>query len=670
MKPGKRTPDLSVVIVNYNVKDFLHHALTSLERALKGIRAEIFVVDNASDDGSVEMVRSRFPAVRLIVNKQNVGFARANNQALRQARGKYLLLLNPDTVVQEDTLHVMLRFLEANPRVGLAGCKVLNPDGTFQPACRRSFPTPWVAFTRLVGLSKLFPNSRLFGRYNLTYLSPDDTYEIDAVSGAFMIVRRSVYEQVGGLDEDFFMYGEDIDWCYRIQRAGWKIYYVHSTQIIHYKGESTRRSTIDDIRMFYDAMHLFVRKHVARSVPLFWIMKLAIHFSSRLAALRSRARPVLLGAVDFLLVVIGLLAAERVWMGEFFSFPAYAYPIVLIVPAAIVVLTFAAVRAYASEHVSIVRSVLGVVIAYIVVAAIVFFVKSYAFSRAVLAISAAFNLVLLPGWRVLVRLFSRDTGRKRHRLFGKRALIVGTGSSLRELLGRIRQRMIGDYEIVGVIDGDGASLGTAVDGMKVLGTLDTIGRAITEHKITDVIFSTDQIPYARILSTIARTKEYAVSYHLVPNTLEVMIGKGHVDSLGDLPLIEIEYNISKLRNRIAKRIMDISIGVLLLISLYPFVYLKSLISTKRPSDFIRLLPKVVSGSMSLVGPPSETLASLTNGTANHVSYVGKPGLTGIIQLRGKGQLTPEEIEQYNLYYAKNQSIILDAEILVRTLLRR
>ncbi|MEK7748968.1 MAG: glycosyltransferase family 2 protein, partial [Bacteroidota bacterium] len=253
MASKPRSLQLSIIIVNYNVRDFLHHALISLRKATKGIRSEIVVVDNASDDGSTEMLRRRFPNVTLIASKQNLGFARANNLALKRARGAFLLLINPDTVVQEDTLRAMLEFFKNTPEAGLAGCKILNPDGTFQLACRRSFPTPWVAFTKIFGLSRLFPRSSWFGKYNLTYLSPEETYEVDAVSGSFMMLRKEVFEKVGGLDEEFFMYGEDLDWCYRIQQSGWKIYYAPLTQIIHYKGESTRRSSLDEIQTFYDA---------------------------------------------------------------------------------------------------------------------------------------------------------------------------------------------------------------------------------------------------------------------------------------------------------------------------------------------------------------------------------------------------------------------------------
>ena len=243
--------DLSVIIVSYNVREFLEQALRSVRRASEGLRVEVFVVDNDSVDGSVEMVRAQFPEVHVIANRANVGFGKANNQAIRRAQGRHLLILNPDTIVQEDTLHTMVRFLDEHPDAGAAGCQILNPDGTFAPESRRGFPTPEVAFYRITGLSRLFPKSPRFGRYNLTYLPRDAVAEVDALSGSCMFVRHEALYQCGrrkaggqtedrssvvpspdhaprptphappdgaGLfDEDFFMYGEDLDWCYRIQ---------------------------------------------------------------------------------------------------------------------------------------------------------------------------------------------------------------------------------------------------------------------------------------------------------------------------------------------------------------------------------------------------------------------------------------------------------------------
>ena len=277
--------DLSIIIVNYNVKEFLQNLLYSIEKASTNITKEVIVVDNASDDGSVNLIKEKFPSVKLIENQSNVGFGIANNQALKMANGKFLLLINPDAVVSEDTFDKMICFFKKNPDAGLAGCKILNPDGTLQLACRRSFPGPWTSFCKVTGLSNLFPGSKLFARYNLTYLDIDRTYEVDAISGSFMMIRREVYEKVGGFDEHFFMYGEDLDLSYRIKQAGYKVFYVHTTQIIHYKGESTRRSSLDETKVFYEAMHLFVKKHFSSSFIIEVILRAAIVVRSILAFL-------------------------------------------------------------------------------------------------------------------------------------------------------------------------------------------------------------------------------------------------------------------------------------------------------------------------------------------------------------------------------------------------
>ncbi|MBI2619521.1 MAG: glycosyltransferase [Ignavibacteriales bacterium] len=672
--PSKRAHiavQLSVIIVNYNVREFLSHALVSLTKALKGIAGEIIVVDNASDDGSVEMMRRDFPKVRLIANKSNLGFAKANNLALKKARGQCILLINPDTIVQENTLRVMAKFFEENPDVGLAGCKILNPDGSFQLACRRSFPTTWVAFTKISGLSVLFPKSPLFGRYNLTYLSPDETYEVDAVSGSFMMVRREAFKRVGGLDEGFFMYGEDLDWCYRFQRAGWKNYYVHSTQIIHYKGESTRRSSIDEIRMFYDAMRLFVRKHLRRPWPVTLILRLGITLSSWMAMIRQSLRPFAAAAIDVVLIVASLMVAEIVRLGELFHYPAYAYPAVYTLPSVLIVAGLYGAGVYTHRRMSVSRTALVVFVSYVIISAMVAFFKDYAFSRLVIVLSGAFNMILLPGWRLVLRLRGRATAEGRKSLFGRRTLIVGVDESARKLLKRLRQRIGDGYEVLGFIDYGRRNVGRNVDGVPIVGSLDNVGKVIHEQRVNDVIFSTEKLSYADILSVIGRTSNRSVNYHLVPNTLEVIIGKASVDSLNDLPLVQISYNIEKPLNRLLKRAFDITTSALLLISVYPFVYLSKVLSGQPLSGFIPSLPSVFSGRRSLVGPPEEELSErLQNGQGMAAVNLGKPGLTGLIQLQGDRRLSREEQEQYHLYYARNQSVLLDLEILLKTFLRR
>jgi len=254
---------LSIVIVSYNTEKLLKSCLESVYAGSNGTPLDIWVVDNNSRDHSVATVKSLFPRVKVIENPSNVGFSRANNMVVSQSRSDYILLLNPDTVIIGDAIERVVKFMRGHPEVGIAGCKVLNRDGTLQLACRRSIPTPQVAFYRLTGLSKLFPRSRLVAKYNMTYENPDQTHEVDAVSGAFLMIRRKVVEQIGLLDERFFMYGEELDWCLRAKRAGWAVVYYPGAEIVHYKGESTKYNSRKAAVEFYRAMYLFHKKHFA-----------------------------------------------------------------------------------------------------------------------------------------------------------------------------------------------------------------------------------------------------------------------------------------------------------------------------------------------------------------------------------------------------------------------
>ena len=661
--------DISVIIVNYNVRDFLSNALVSVFRALEGLKGEVFVVDNASDDGSCEFVRSSFPKVQLIANNVNVGFAKANNQALSQATGNYLLLLNPDTVVQEDTFRTLIGFFEANPDVGMAGCKILNPDGTLQLPCRRSFPTPWVAFTKISGLSALFSSTKLFGRYNLTYLNPDESYEVDAISGSCMMIRRKALDAIGGLDEHFFMYGEDLDWCYRVQKAGWKVFYVADTKIIHYKGESTRRSDIDELKVFYQAMRLFVRKHHQGSALFETIIEFAIDAGRIVAAMTRLSKPMIVSLVDFCIVVGMILLASYFRSERFLSFPSYAYPWALVVPSSIVVLSMYFSGAYSYRKLSISRSFSAVFVAFIIISAVTAFIKHFAFSRVIMVISGGLCLAFIPGWRLLVRLLGVRGAESRKTLFGRRTLIVGVEQAGIEVMRKLRSRPGEGYSIIGFIDIDRKRLGQKILDVEILGSVDTIGKVINDYKISYVIFSTDTIPYSTILSVIGKSRNRMVDFKLVPNSMEVIIGRTRVDQLDEIPFIELQYNIDRMTNRIVKRAVDIAGSVFLLISCAPFVYFKRPFTRTTPSAFssaMLAMPKVLRGSMSLIGRPPLKANDHSPFTHNGVS-LGKPGITGIVQINSDRAMSDEEREQYEIYYAKNQSLMLDVEILVKAI---
>ncbi|PUA39884.1 glycosyl transferase family 2 [Paenibacillus elgii] len=253
--------DLSIIILNYNTRELTLNCLKSIYLSETTYTYEVILIDNNSRDNSVEAIREAFPSVHLICNDVNVGYSKANNQGMRVAKGRYVLLLNSDTVIQSDTLHTMIQFMDQHENIGAAGCKVVLPDGALDKACRRGFPTPSASFYYAFGFSKLFPDNPKFNQYQLTHLDQNKDYPVDCLVGAFMMVRKEAIDQVGMLDEQFFMYGEDIDWCYRIKQGGWNIYYYPYTQIIHYKGASSRRKPFKIIYEFHRAMYLFHQKH-------------------------------------------------------------------------------------------------------------------------------------------------------------------------------------------------------------------------------------------------------------------------------------------------------------------------------------------------------------------------------------------------------------------------
>jgi GT2 family glycosyltransferase len=254
---------LSVIIVNYNVKYFLEQCLCSIEQAAGDIDHEVIVVDNASTDGSTEYITERFPKVKWIASKENNGFSKGNNIAFAQAKGEYILMLNPDTIVTREALEGCISFMDQHTEAGACGVYMLRTDGTFAPESRRALPTPFVAFCKMSGLSKLFPKSRTLGRYYMQHLDKNKENHIDIMSGAYMFLRHSTIKETGTLDETFFMYGEDIDLCYRIKKAGWKIIYYGESKITHLKGASSKKQKSKLIYEFYRAMYIYYKKHHA-----------------------------------------------------------------------------------------------------------------------------------------------------------------------------------------------------------------------------------------------------------------------------------------------------------------------------------------------------------------------------------------------------------------------
>ena len=523
--------DLSVIIVNYNVKYFLQQALVSLEKALSGYKTEYFVVDNNSNDGSVEFLRENFPDVNVIANKENFGFGKANNQALKIAGGKYLLIVNPDVVVGEKSIKTLIDFLESNPESGAVGPKIVDREGKFELGSRRGFPTPFAAFSKITGLAALFPRSRLFAKYNLTYLDIDEQCEVDSLSGAFMLIKREIYEKVGGFDEDFFMYGEDIDLCYRIKNGGWKIFYLPSAEIIHYKGESTLRSDINTRKAFFGAMHLFVKKHFSSRLPITVLfIKIGIMLSTVFDIFNRSLSRYKAAAFDLILLTIFLDLGWLIRFGADAVFDASRItPLIVYNLGWLIIFTLFGV--YNRKKDSVINSLFASMAGMAFIFTFTYFFKQFAFSRFVMLFTGLLTMSTIPGWRWALMRFSKSKGM--HVWLKRRTLLVGVDPLTKKIALRSQNDDKFQFNIIGYVEPGAIFLGDKINGIEVIGSTEDLPQLIRKLSIEEVIFSSSSLTYDKILKHILSFNS-KVGYKVIPESaLE--------SENGEVPFLELGF---------------------------------------------------------------------------------------------------------------------------------
>ncbi|MBW7867722.1 MAG: glycosyltransferase [Brumimicrobium sp.] len=638
---------ISIVIVNYNVEYFLEQCLNSVYIALKDVTGEVFVVDNNSIDGSVDMVRNKFPQTKLIENKFNAGFSKANNQAILQAKGDYILLLNPDTVVEEDTFIKCIKFMDEHPDAGGLGVRMIDGKGQFLPESKRGLPTPSVAFYKIFGLSRIFPKSKLFGRYHLGYLDEFETNEIEILAGAFMLMRKETLDKVGLLDEDFFMYGEDIDLSYRITLGGYKNYYFPKTQIIHYKGESTKKSSINYVFVFYNAMVIFAEKHFSKkNAKLFsFFINLAIYFRAGLAILNRFIKRIILPLFDFVAIISILFSLSLLWKQGHIQLPyailKYALPGYS--------LTWLIVNLYTGSYdfpVKLKSYFYGTLVGTIIILVIYALLpKEVQFSRLFILLGATLTFCYF----IISRFFMHLLLGQRYNLQGiknKNFAIVGDEEEVErvQLILKNSAHKINSIHSVSPTEEKNATNS---------GTLNQLDQVIDIHNIDEVIFCAKNTSSETIINFMSKTADKVEFKIAQPNSM-YLIGSNSVDTAGDIYLMEIE-NISKSSNKRNKRTLDIITSLLLLLISPIIIWFYA-----NRIKFLRNCLNVLFGKKSWIGYFIEE---------NTVSNIGLPNIKS-------GILTPIDQDnnplliknmalnsKLNLIYARDYKVFTDIKIL-------
>jgi GT2 family glycosyltransferase len=648
MKPVR----ISVIIVSYNVKFFLEQCIKSVYRAGKDIPIEVFVVDNNSVDGSCVMVKSQFPEVRLIENLENTGFAKANNQAMAIASGEFQLILNPDTVVEEFTFVKILEFMDSHPEAGALGVRMINGKGTFLPESKRALPTPWVSFYKVFGFAAIFPKSRRFGQYHLGYLPQDEINPVDILPGAFMLIRKSVLDLTGFFDESFFMYGEDIDLSYRIRLAGYLNYYFPDTTIIHYKGESTKKASINYVVMFYQAMIIFATKHFSKNNARWFsfFIRITVYFRAAISLFRRGFNRLILPLADAAVSFLGFLLINPTWESIKFPNGGHHPPefLILFVPAYIILWLSAIYFSGGYDlPIKLGRIFRGMVYGTaIILVAYSLLPEVYRFSRALILLGSLWTLFGIFSIRMILN-YLRISGYRLDIGSRKKLVIVGKPDES-ERISQFLAQTSQPLEVFGFVAPDA----TLIESGRYLGSVFQLSDIIRINHIDEVIFCAKDLSTNEIIKHMLALSSLETEYKIAPEATESIIGSNSANTAGDLYVIPIN-SVGEAHNRRMKRVLDV------LLSLFLLAFSPVLIwfFLPKPWQMLWNCLQVLSGTRSWVGYAP---AGLLPG------YHLPPLRKGILKPENGIQTRQYENKTWldlNLHYARDYRISKDVNIL-------
>lgn len=669
--------DISIIIVNYKVKEYIANLLNSIRKASAGLNLEIFVVDNNSGDDSIEYLKKLDSDVIYIQNNENIGFGKANNQAIRQAKGKYSLIINPDTLISEDTLQTLFNHMEKNEDCGACGCKILNPDGTFAPESRRSVPTIWSAACKVFGLNVIFPKSKLFGKYYLSWLDENEPSKIPVLSGAFMFWRTSVLKKLEGFDERFFMYGEDIDLSFRIQQTEYHIDYVPSTSIIHYKGESTKKGNLKYIRLFNKALYQFFDKQYSSRYSLFFktFIYVAVLLRTIFSFIGSRLRQAKIVLFDILIINVALFIGYGIRFSfnfdEIFQTDNVSFLWINVLFSGLYFMSAGLFGLYKSNSDSISAHLKALFLSFGSLIIITFFARSIAFSRLIFAIAFVIGVIFTILYRVAKMNTSQSDISSRAKLRSSKVLIVGRESDSLNIASKIHTRPDWNYEVIGYVSVNEKEV-------NALGSISQLKDLINAYNVNQVFFALNSISYKQMLKEISSLQKVDVIFKLIPDSMDYILGKSNVEYMEAIPLVEVEFSYSKAYNKVLKRSLDLALSIPLF--LFGVIILApSLLIAKNErltigglsfykgvqknlwKNRLLLLGYIIKGKLSFVGAPIHK-------EMNENSTLLK-GVTGLVQISEQRISTQEDAESFELYYLQNYSIWMDLDIILKTIFK-
>lgn len=611
----------------------MDQCLDSVRKGIKDLSAEVFIVDNCSVDGSIEMVKAKYPEFHLIENKDNVGFSKANNQAIEISNGQYVLLLNPDTVVEEETFSKTLGFMDDQIDSGGLGVRMIDGKGIFLPESKRGLPTPLVAFYKIFGLSSIFPKSKRFGQYHLGHLSEFENHQIDILSGAFMLIRKTTLDKIGFLDESFFMYGEDIDLSYRITLGGYKNYYYSNTKIIHYKGESTKKSSVNYVFVFYRSMIIFAQKHFSgKSAKLFsFLINLAIYLRAFMAISLRIAKHLFLPIIDFTYIVFGLYALTNYWKMSDIDFPVglinYSIPIY-----SLIWIYTSYFNGVYDNPIKLFKTIKGVFIGtLIILLAYAILPKYWQFSRLFIFVGAGW----ITTYYILSRNFLHFIIGKKYKLHIKSSKAFGIINNDYSEVSRIENLIRQTNDNIATIDKINIH---SIDNIK-------------DGSYDEIIFSSKKHSYKEIIDWMSRLGFEQTDYKIAPDSEDYLIGSNSIDTPGELYILNLNTLVSK-ENKRKKRLFDILFslnGILLA----PFI----LWNMKKSGFFMRNMIQVFIGKISFIGFSEDV--SKKDVRLPQI----KPGILVPGDIIDSDD--PQINEKLNLLYARDYSMRKDLSILLK-----